>query len=116
MSRRSRRKQILTIVATDSTFERVTFRGQDAWQGACIQCQRRLLVDQHGEPIGPATVEHIIARQQGGNDDLLNLALACARCNHQKGYRLDDRRPDDPVLRRVTSALIERRRARWRDP
>ena len=116
MSRRARQRQILAIIATDSTFERVAFRGQDAWQGSCIHCQRRLLVAASGEPIGPATIEHIVARHRGGGDDPMNLALACARCNNQKGYRLDDRRADDPVLTRVVATLLERRRARWRDP
>ena len=117
MSRASRRRLILSIVATDATFERVTGRGGEvAWQGSCIHCRRRLLIALDGEPLGDVTVEHIVPRGQGGSDDPENLALACARCNHQKGYRLDDRRPDDPVLRRVIDTLRERRRARWRDP
>jgi hypothetical protein len=33
-------------------------------------------------------VEHIIARQHGGSDDLSNLALACDRCNLHKGPNL----------------------------
>jgi 5-methylcytosine-specific restriction endonuclease McrA len=33
-------------------------------------------------------VEHIIALQHGGNDDLSNLALACDRCNLYKGPNL----------------------------
>ena len=33
-------------------------------------------------------VEHIVARQHLENDDPLNLALACARCNLQKGTNL----------------------------
>lgn len=107
---------MLAIIATDSSFERIAYRGHDAWQGRCIHCQRRLVVAADGEPIGAATIEHIVARQQGGGEDPMNLALACARCNHQKGYRLDDRRPDDPVLVRVVAALLERRRVRWRDP
>lgn len=116
MSNVSRRRTILAIVASDSTFERVTWQGREAWEGRCIHCRRRLLIGKDGEPIGPATIEHIVPRGQGGSDELDNLALACARCNHQKGYRLDDRRSDDPVLRRVVETLRERRRARWRDP
>ncbi len=30
-------------------------------------------------------VEHIVARQHGGTDDLANLALACGQCNLHKG-------------------------------
>ena len=33
-------------------------------------------------------VEHIIAKQHGGNDDQVNLALACDRCNSFKGPNL----------------------------
>jgi hypothetical protein len=33
-------------------------------------------------------IEHIIAKQHGGRDDLDNLALACRRCNLQKGPNL----------------------------
>lgn len=33
-------------------------------------------------------IEHIIAKQHGGHDDDENLALACDRCNHQKGPNL----------------------------
>jgi 5-methylcytosine-specific restriction endonuclease McrA len=112
----SRRQLILSIVATDSSFERVTLRDGEAWQGNCIHCRRRLLVELSGEPIGAVTVEHILPRRHGGSDELVNLALACAPCNHQKGYRLDHRRADDPVLRRVIETLRSRRLARWRDP
>lgn len=116
VARGSRRQLILAIIATDAGFERVSWRGREAWLGSCIHCRSRLLVDLDGEPIGDATVEHILPRRHGGTGELDNLALACARCNHQKGYRLDDRRPDDPVLVRVVATLRERRRSRWRDP
>ncbi len=33
-------------------------------------------------------IEHIIALQHGGKDDLSNLALACDRCNFYKGPNL----------------------------
>lgn len=33
-------------------------------------------------------IEHIVARQHGGDDDLSNLALACDRCNLHKGPNL----------------------------
>ena len=32
-------------------------------------------------------IEHIVAKQHGGSDDLENLALACHRCNLYKGPR-----------------------------
>jgi 5-methylcytosine-specific restriction endonuclease McrA len=112
----ARRQLVLAIIATDSSFQQVSWRGAAAWQGTCIHCRRRLLVGLDGAPIGDVTVEHIVPRRHGGGDDLENLALACGRCNHQKGYRLDDRRADDPVLRRVIDTLRARRLARWRAP
>jgi hypothetical protein len=33
-------------------------------------------------------VEHIVARQHGGGDDVSNLAWACSRCNCHKGPNL----------------------------
>ena len=36
----------------------------------------------------PHQVEHIVARQHGGTDDIENLALACPRCNLHKGPNL----------------------------
>jgi hypothetical protein len=39
-------------------------------------------------------IEHIIARQHGGNDDTMNLALACPECNYQKGTNLSGIDPD----------------------
>ena len=45
---------------------------------------------QLGEHHSPLThhIERIVARQHGGSDDFLNLALACHRCNAQKGTNL----------------------------
>jgi hypothetical protein len=55
-------------------------------------------------------------RTHGGSDDLLNLGLACARCNMQKGYRPDVRDRRDARAREVIETLLERRRRRWREP
>lgn len=33
-------------------------------------------------------IEHIVARQHGGTDDVANLALACYHCNLHKGTNL----------------------------
>ncbi|MEX2172796.1 MAG: HNH endonuclease [Pirellulaceae bacterium] len=37
---------------------------------------------------GVLQIEHIVARQHFGTDDVSNLALACDRCNLQKGPNL----------------------------
>lgn len=113
---RERRKQILAIVATDSTFELTERDGERVWVGKCIHCQTRLVVAENGEPLSRATIEHIVPRSHGGTDDPENLALACERCNHQKGFRHDVRPPGDPRAREVIARLVERRRRRFRAP
>jgi hypothetical protein len=54
-------------------------------------------------------IEHIVARQHGGTDDDDNLALACHRCNLQKGPNLTG---IDPSTGQVVS-LFHPRRDRW---
>jgi len=67
-----------------------------------------------GRALGGATLEHIQPQAQGGTNDLTNLAVACARCNRQKGSR-HDHKPGE-ALERLVAALSEKRMARWRDP
>jgi 5-methylcytosine-specific restriction endonuclease McrA len=69
-----------------------------------------------GRSLGGATLEHIVPTAQGGDDSPDNLAVACARCNHGKGRRLDHRKRGDPTLERVIALLRERRAARLREP
>ena len=115
-----KRARILAIVATDRTFVRTRLPGgngvREAHVGKCLHCGARLTVSLEGEPLSHATIEHILPRSHGGTDAPGNLGLACARCNAQKGVRLDSRRPGDPDLRRVVEALLTKRRERWRDP
>lgn len=111
-----KRRRILDIVATDNTFARSEQRGQTVWVGKCIHCNRRLVIDEDGTPLGQATIEHILPRNHGGNDEVENLALACAGCNFEKGRRHDIRRASDPRLMEIVDRLREIRRKRWRDP
>jgi 5-methylcytosine-specific restriction endonuclease McrA len=100
------------VAATDVTFAR---RGL-LWAGKCLICNGPLAFDaRSGEG---ATLEHIRARSRGGTDDIENLALAHARCNHEKGRRWDPkRRKDDATYEKFVARLLNRRRARWRaDP
>ncbi|HEV7405012.1 MAG TPA: HNH endonuclease [Chthoniobacteraceae bacterium] len=65
---------------------------------------------------GPGTrlrfhIEHIIAHQHGGDDDLENLALACHLCNAHKGPNLTG---IDPETRKIV-ALFHPRRDRWEE-
>ena len=111
-----RQRQILSIVATDATFERTTVRGLDAWVGRCLFCKSKLTISLAGEPMSAATVEHIRPRNHGGDDSLGNLALACGPCNNEKGVRHDSsRRPSARAIEVIEGLLAERLR-RWRDP
>ena len=59
----------------------------------------------------PFHVEHVIARQHRGTDDLTNLAWACSRCNRHKGTNLSG---VDPDSKKVVS-LFNPRRERWEE-
>lgn len=54
-------------------------------------------------------IEHVIARQHGGSDEIDNLALACHRCNLHKGPNLSG---VDPSTGAVAS-LFHPRRDEW---
>ena len=43
-------------------------------------------------------IEHVIALQHGGTDDLANLALACDRCNLYKGPNLTSIDPETRAI------------------
>ena len=107
---------LLWCAATDATFEPTTVRGRPALTGKCIHCRRAVSIALDGTPLSNASLEHIVARHHGGGDDLENLAIACTRCNSQKGYRHDHKRADDPKLVAVVTTLQTRRRERRRDP
>jgi 5-methylcytosine-specific restriction endonuclease McrA len=55
-------------------------------------------------------IEHVVARQHGGTDHVDNLALACHRCNLQKGPNLSG---VDPLTGLVEN-LFHPRRDVWR--
>jgi 5-methylcytosine-specific restriction endonuclease McrA len=114
MSRRHLR--LLGAAVTDATFTRTTLDGAVVWVGKCLHCNSRLVVRDDGRPLGDATLEHVWPQAQGGEDALENLAVACGRCNREKGTRHDHGKGDRQRLGEVTRALAERRKARWRDP
>lgn len=115
MSARTRRL-LLWCAATDRTFSRVEIDGRRFLGGKCIHCNRQVLMGLDGDGLGRASLEHIVPRTHGGTEAPENLAVACPRCNHQKGYRLDVRRADDPTALRVIETLRARRAARLREP
>jgi 5-methylcytosine-specific restriction endonuclease McrA len=57
--------------------------------GKCQHCRRgvRVLKLRGGQqqPADMATEDHVIQKCLGGSDDLLNLLLACFRCNNRRG-------------------------------
>jgi len=111
----SRRHLLLLAAAvTDSTFERTTLDGRTAWVGKCIHCGSKLVVGDDGRSLGEATLEHIFPEAQGGTNEVTNLAVACARCNRQKGSRHDHKKGE--ALDNLVAALRARRAERWRDP
>jgi len=110
-----RNETVLRIVRSDSTFELYTFRdGEQVWVGKCIHCNRRLTVRADGQT--NFTIEHIIPRSAGGDNDPKNLALACGECNHEKGRRHDEHVGKNGRADEVIASLQEKRAARWRDP
>ena len=104
-------EKLARVAETDATFTRTGA----TWVGKCLLCNGPLAFDARtGEG---ATLEHIRARSRGGTEDLDNLALVHARCNHEKGRRWDPkRRRGVPEYDAFIARLLERRRGRWRDP
>ena len=123
--RLSLRQKFLLAVKTDAEASLT----DKVWDTRCLHCRARLQVRNDGQAMGHSTLEHVIPQSwfgeraaktlcfQGGDDanDPRNLALACTRCNHDKGKGHDARGPNDIRAVEVISALLERRNARWRD-
>ena len=83
---------------------------QMVWERAQGRCEYCLLQQTH-EPLVPLQVEHIVARQHQGGDDLVNLALACLLCNSHKGTNLTGLDPDSGNITR----LFHPRQDSWQD-
>ncbi len=66
---------------------------------------------QSWEPFHAYHVEHIVAKQHRGTDEIGNLALACHHCNLFKRPNLTSRDPDGDAL--VT--LFHPRNNQWTD-
>lgn len=118
------RRLFLLALATDAEARMVG----DAWQTRCLHCRTRLHVRPDGTPLGAASLEHVVPqawfgkraataltmRVGGDPDDACNPAIACTRCNHDKGKGADARGPQDARAVEVVTALPDRRLARWR--
>ena len=73
------------------------------------RCEYCLLRQEHSELTHH--VEHIVAKQHGGPDDVNNLALACHRCNLCKGPNLTG----IDTLTGGVVPLFHPRRDQWKD-
>lgn len=76
--------------------------------GSCCEyCQK----PQQHSPFIPLQIEHVIPRKHGGDDNMENLALACADCNLHKGSNLTGIDPDTKLI----TPLLNPRQDRWQD-
>ena len=114
MGANRKRRLLLRVAASDRTFEPKELEGSAVLEGKCIHCQKKLVLAEDGTPLNGATLEHIIPKNHGGTDELENLAIACARCNAEKGLRHDHKRRNDPKLQEIVGRLQTRRRERFR--
>lgn len=105
---------VLEVVESDSTFHLKDVSGTKMWVGNCLHCNRKLVVTLQGTT--GATLEHIMPLSAGGSpDDLINLALACASCNNEKGIHHDPHVGKGGRADEVIKTLQEKRIARWRE-
>lgn len=99
------------------------------WQTGCLHCRSQIGITVDGKPWPGTTLEHIVPRSWFGRsqaeslvvqvenaDDPRNLALACARCNHQKGRGPDARGPANARAYAIVERLLATRMSRWRAP
>lgn len=104
-------------------------RREDGWRVRCLHCRHALHLTAAGTPLDGASLEHVVPRSWfgkraaaplieglAGPDDPRNLAVACARCNQQKGKGPDAEGPGDARAFAVVQALQAARLARFRAP
>lgn len=119
------RSRIRSVLLTD----REATLHDGIWRVRCLHCRHPLHFSKAGEPLDGATLEHIVPRRWFGKraaasltsglqgpDDPRNLALACARCNQQKGWGPDARGPEDEHAWMIVATLLARRAERYVTP
>ncbi|MCZ8114795.1 HNH endonuclease [Silanimonas sp.] len=98
------------------------------WTTRCLHCRTRLQVAADGEALGGSSLEHVVPQAWFGRraaadltaqvgedrDDARNLAVACRRCNQDKGKGPDAAGPQDARAHAVVAALLAKRLTRWR--
>ena len=107
------RDLLLMCAAQDHTFK---YSGgqRGTWVGKCIHCRRKIGLDADGTPHGGTSLEHIVPRTHGGMNALDNLALACTRCNGQKGRKVDVLPWNHSRLQSMIQQLRDERQKRLR--
>ncbi len=132
-------RQLLQIVRSDRDAELIGARrvsevgqahwmrnDQAVWRTRCLHCRSWLYLTQDGAAVSDLTIEHIVPQSWFQRksvisklalpfavaDDLCNLALACARCNHDKGITHDSK-PSDERAQAVILQLLQTRLQRY---
>jgi 5-methylcytosine-specific restriction endonuclease McrA len=119
------RRKFLLAIQTDNEAGLL----DKVWSTRCLHCRSRLQVRDDGEALGHSTLEHVVPQAWFGQraakalctrvgdhaDDPRNLALACTRCNHDKGTSHDARGPNDARAVEVSTVLLNKRISRWRN-
>jgi hypothetical protein len=70
------------------------------------RCEYCRLKQDH-QPAVSLQIEHVIARQHGGDDSFGNLALACLRCNLHKGTNLSGIDPQSGAVTRLFNPRLD---------
>lgn len=119
-------KALRQLLRRAAATDREATLADGTWQARCLHCRAHLSITADGEPLGTASLEHIVPRSwfgRRGSEDIVagldgpsdprNLALACARCNQQKGRGPDAAGPGDARAREIVRALLDRRAERY---
>lgn len=64
----------------------------------CAYCKRKVEVN-HPDPEFRATIDHVVARSNGGLDTFENVVASCGPCNNLKANRSVDELMSDPNFR-----------------
>jgi hypothetical protein len=88
-------------------------RGEQQWRTRCLIGFARAAAAREycrlpaSASVAPFNIDHIIAKQHGGTDDLSNLAFACDRCNLHKVPNIAGIDPDTGVLTRLLHPRLD---------
>jgi 5-methylcytosine-specific restriction endonuclease McrA len=115
--------KLLDVLKTDALAQQI----DDGWETRCLHCKRRHRFTATGVALSNASIEHIVPQAWfnkraasaltnvlSGPEDLRNLAIACAGCNHSKGRGPDAAGPSDSRARNIIERLFAQRQTRFR--